>query len=154
MMFCDRLAIDPRPGRDRLELPFWLLPNDIRSHRVIHDQPAKTCHRRRIQLRVGSLGSAIDKFHGRFWPSSLSISMASKPELMRVFRISCSYYIFILDLTAGLNRLGKDNCKTRRESFKFCDLVRLILKTLRYPPSHFIGLFYIEIHMCLSYSIF
>ena len=40
-------------------------------------------------------------------------------------------YIFILDLTPGLNRLGKDNCKTRRESFKFCDLVRLILETLR-----------------------
>ena len=26
----------------------------------------------------------------------------------------------------------KDNCKTRRESSKFCDLVRLILETLRY----------------------
>ena len=38
----------------------------------------------------------------------------------------------ILDLTPGFNRLGKDNCQTRRDSFKFCDLVRLILETLRY----------------------
>ena len=27
-------------------------------------------------------------------------------------------YIFILDLTHGFNGLGKDNCKTRRETFK------------------------------------
>ena len=40
-------------------------------------------------------------------------------------------YIFILDLTPGFNWLGKDNCKTRRGKFKFCDLVRLILETLR-----------------------
>ena len=30
----------------------------------------------------------------------------------------CSNYIFILDLTPDFNRLGKDNCKTRRETFK------------------------------------
>ena len=40
-------------------------------------------------------------------------------------------YIFILDLTPGFNELGKDSCKTRREFFKFWDLVRLILETLR-----------------------
>ena len=28
-------------------------------------------------------------------------------------------YIFILDFTLGFNRLGKDKCKTRRETFKF-----------------------------------
>ena len=43
----------------------------------------------------------------------------------------CSNYIFILDLKTGFNGLGKDNCKTRRESFKFCDLVCLILEILR-----------------------
>ena len=43
----------------------------------------------------------------------------------------CSNYMFILDLITGFNGLGKDNCKTRPESFKFCDLVRLILKILR-----------------------
>ena len=31
----------------------------------------------------------------------------------------CSNYIFILDLTHSFNGLGKDNCKTRRESFMF-----------------------------------
>ena len=41
-------------------------------------------------------------------------------------------YIFKLDLTPGFNGLGKDNCKTRRETFKFWDLVRLIQEVLRY----------------------
>ena len=38
----------------------------------------------------------------------------------------CSNYIFILDLTPGFIGLRKDNCKTRREAFKFGDLVCLI----------------------------
>ena len=38
----------------------------------------------------------------------------------------CSIYIFILYLTAGFNRLGKDKCKMRRESVKFWDLVAYI----------------------------
>ena len=36
----------------------------------------------------------------------------------------CSNYIFILDLTPGSNGLGKDKCKTRRETFTFWELVR------------------------------
>ena len=36
-------------------------------------------------------------------------------------------YFFILDLTRGFNGLGKNNHKTRRETFKFGDLVHLIL---------------------------
>ena len=40
----------------------------------------------------------------------------------------CSNYIFILNLTHGFNRLGKDNCKTRQETFKIWDLLCLILK--------------------------
>ena len=37
-------------------------------------------------------------------------------------------YIFILDLTPSFNGLGKDNCKKRRETFKFGSLVCLILE--------------------------
>ena len=44
----------------------------------------------------------------------------------------CSNYIFILDLTPGFNGLGKSNFKTRRETFKFGDLVCLILEILWY----------------------
>ena len=44
----------------------------------------------------------------------------------------CSNYIFILDLKPGFKGLGKDDFKTRWESFQFWDLVRLILETLRY----------------------
>ena len=43
----------------------------------------------------------------------------------------CSNYIFILNLTPGFNGLCKDNYKMRREAFKFWDLVRLTLETLR-----------------------
>ena len=46
--------------------------------------------------------------------------------------IPLSNYIFIPDLTPGFNGLGRDNCKMRQESFKFCDLVHIILQILRY----------------------
>ena len=45
---------------------------------------------------------------------------------------SCSNCIFILNFTPGFNGSGNDNCKTRRETFKFGDLVRLILEVWRY----------------------
>ena len=44
----------------------------------------------------------------------------------------CSNYNFILDWSPGFNGLGKGNCKTRRETFKFWDLVGLISEILRY----------------------
>ena len=40
----------------------------------------------------------------------------------------CPNYIFILDLTPCFNILHQDNCKPRRETYKFWDLVRLILE--------------------------
>ena len=42
----------------------------------------------------------------------------------------CSNYIFILHLTLGFNILRKDDWKPRRETFKFWDLVHLILENL------------------------
>ena len=57
--------------------------------------------------------------------------VGASPTLYR----RCSNYIFILDLTPGINRLGKDNCKTRRETLKFSDLARLILEIWRYVES-------------------
>ena len=44
----------------------------------------------------------------------------------------CSNCIFVLNLTPGFNGLDKYNYKMRREAFKFWDLVRVILETLRY----------------------
>ena len=41
-----------------------------------------------------------------------------------------SKYIFIIVLIPGFSILHKDNCKPRREAFKFCDFVRLILDIL------------------------
>ena len=40
-----------------------------------------------------------------------------------ITRRCCSNYIFILDLTPGLNGLGRDNCKARQETFKCWDFV-------------------------------
>ena len=45
---------------------------------------------------------------------------------------ACSNYIFICDLTPDFNELDEGNCKPRRESFKFWDLVWLILEVWRY----------------------
>ena len=42
----------------------------------------------------------------------------------------CSNYIFMLYLTPGFNILRKDNCNPRQETFKFLDLVHLILEIL------------------------
>ena len=51
----------------------------------------------------------------------------------------CSGYIFILDLTPGFNGLGKGNCKTRRKTFKFWDLVPSYIRGLTARPFlHFI----------------
>ena len=53
------------------------------------------------------------------------------------WNIACrrsSNYIFILDLTPGFNGLSKDNCKMRRETFKFWDLMSLILRGLKVDP--------------------
>ena len=49
----------------------------------------------------------------------------------------CSNYTFILDLTSGFKGLDKDNCWTGRETFKFWDLVRLILEIWRYVQTTF-----------------
>ena len=44
----------------------------------------------------------------------------------------CSNYIFIVSLIHSFDKLGKDNCKTTRETFKFCDLVQLISESWWY----------------------
>ena len=48
----------------------------------------------------------------------------------------CSIYIFILELTRGSSGLSKDNCKTRRETFKFWNLVHIILDVWRYSTGN------------------
>ena len=44
----------------------------------------------------------------------------------------CSNYIFIVDFSPGFNILYKDNCKTRRETFKVWDVVWLIVEIWQY----------------------
>ena len=48
----------------------------------------------------------------------------------------CPHYIFILDFTPGFDGLVKANCKTRRETFKFWNLMRLLIEMWRYVIKH------------------
>ena len=77
------MATDPRPRLDRLELPVWLgksvhemkisrvtcdqftiVPNDIRSHRVIYDRPAtkggSSCEFGHSQVKLTSSATVFD----------------------------------------------------------------------------------------------
>ena len=72
---------------------------------IIH---TKTCD------MLPSISSNI--LHVNYSEHAISKSVQSSP----IWR-----YIFILDLSSGYNVLGKDNCKTTRETFTFwiwCDL--------------------------------
>ena len=74
-----------------------------------------------------------DSDRGDFWCRRAVVS--SSWSLRCSWSIACrrgSNYIFILNLTPGFNRLGKDNYKMRQKTFKFWDLVQLILGTLWY----------------------
>ena len=51
----------------------------------------------------------------------------------------CSNYIFILDLTPGFKGLDKDNYKIRRETFRFWDLVWILLEFWQYIVWSIIG---------------
>ena len=67
----------------------------------------------------------------------VSNKIVDHSDVIGAFRCSwsitgCSNDIFILALTPGFNGLGKDNCKTRWETFKFWDLVLLILEVWRW----------------------
>ena len=50
---------------------------------------------------------------------------------LRVF--ICLQHVLV---TPGFNGLGKDNCKTRRETFRLWDLVHLTLEVWRYWPCY------------------
>ena len=58
--------------------------------------------------------------------------------------------ILILDLPPGFNGLGEGNCKTRQETFKFGDLVRLVLDVLLY----FFAIWLCAYTVCLGFRNF
>ena len=76
-------------------------------------------------------------FHGTFFPLEVYSVRCSWSIACR----RCSNYIFIICLTPGCNGLDKDNCKMRRETLSFCDLIRLILEDLRYALKFYGGTF-------------
>ena len=68
----------------------------------------------------------------------------------------CSNYIFILNLIHGFNRLGKDNYKTRWETFKIWDLVCLLLEVWLYhsPSEWYLFTWLIEKKINILYNVF
>ena len=64
----------------------------------------------------------------RYKHGLVTSNLLYKSQLSR----QCSNYIFNLDVTPGLKGLGKDNCKTRRNTFKVWNLMCLILEASAY----------------------
>ena len=99
-----------------------------------------------LQIYVWKVWNVFQGVNSWEHPVKLFCNKCPKTPLMlcqyyrQVSNIRCSlvgnqifdHYIFILNLKPGFNRLGKDNYKMRRQTFKFWYLVRLILETLRY----------------------
>ena len=54
------------------------------------------------------------------------------PELLITLRSHAIWWRHLVDLTPGFNGLGKDNCKTRQETFLGWDLLQLILEVWPY----------------------
>ena len=67
---------------------------------------------------VKSINKCTSTEKQNYWSLRCSWSIACR---------RCSNYIFIMDFTPAFNGSGKDNCKTRCETFKFYDFVHFIL---------------------------
>ena len=94
---------------------FTIVPNDIRGHRVIYDRPAKTCDHRRIQLRVGSLASEIDKFHDRFYPRpvlAFGYSRCLRLSVCPSVRV-CGNHVLVRAITNHPFKLGSPSLDQR-----------------------------------------
>ena len=82
----------------------------------------------------GDRGPGKISSHDNSTPSSLQYNTHSSRQLnywwlrcsWSIACRRCSNYIFIFELTPRFNRLHKDNCKTRRETFEFWDFVSYI----------------------------
>ena len=65
-----------------------------------------------------------------FWENYCKTSNISHTLVGNKSADNCPNCIFNLNLTPGFNGLSEDNCKRIQETFKFWDLVRLILEVL------------------------
>ena len=93
-------------------------------------------NKRRPWTKWAAFDSRITEIYS-WWSNWQYISIGSGHALISYWRHvitcrRCSNNILILDLAPGCNRLPKDNCKMRRETFKFCDLLRLIIEVWWY----------------------
>ena len=125
-----------------LNLPLNTQRSHSRSQRLVLAHDRRPIYRAPTYIAVPLLGPHQPRYIGltlykthlcgqlNCWSLRCSWSIACR---------RCSNYIFILNWTHSFNRLGKDNCKTRRETFRFGDFVRLILEIWRYIKwGHFI----------------
>ena len=84
------------------------------------------CHSHDLKLGINSFSQflTVGIFHIFFhWQNK---------HLLFNFKYHKTNYIFILGLKPGVNVLGRGDCKTRRDSFTFWNLVRPIFEILQY----------------------
>ena len=58
--------------------------------------------------------------------------LEQRRQVMLQLHLSDQQSVIILDLTPDFNGLGEDNCRVKRETFQFWDLVNLILEVWQY----------------------
>ena len=82
-----------------------------------------------IHTKLSELGRFISTYHETSNISHTIVSniIVDHSDVVGAWPVGVApTHTSILDLTTGFNGLGKDNCKTRGEIFKFGDLVRHI----------------------------
>ena len=107
--------------------PRYLLP--ARKSSYTHDFQLNQCYLHywtRLLIDWQDNRQSIRR-HENIHPQSSNISRTLVGNKI----VDDSNYIFILDLTHGYHGLGIGNSKTRRETFMFWDLMRLILQVWR-----------------------
>ena len=129
MPFCRYLKVLKWPVDNKIRPANWLKKKWV-NKTIPREQKFSA-----ESLLIISINSVIRLFMLALARTLYFIRWYMNPYFHIIFNISCrrcSNYIFILNLTSGFNGLGKDNYQMRREAFKFRDLGRLILETLRW----------------------
>ena len=96
--------------------------------KIIGKKPMKTP---RSQYRYRRTSNLSQKLVGNRIVDHSDVDGAAAISYIYILDLTLGFNglsMFILDLTPNFNGLGKGNCKPRRETFRFWDLVRFILE--------------------------
>ena len=85
-----------------------------------------------VQLLAHVLGCSELQHKSNISRTLISNKIVDYTDVVGVAPVSAAPTTFILDLTPDISGLGRGSCKTRRETFKFRDLVLLISEVWRW----------------------